>query len=61
MRLGADPIKLHAGTRAREIYEEAVVYERHRHRYEVSISCASAWRRPAWCSPAPRRTTGSSR
>jgi CTP synthase len=36
MRLGADPIKLHAGTRAREIYGEAVVYERHRHRYEVN-------------------------
>ncbi len=38
MRLGADPIKLHEGTRARESYGEAVVYERHRHRYEVSIS-----------------------
>jgi CTP synthase len=38
MRLGADPIKLHADTRARELYGEAVVYERHRHRYEVSIS-----------------------
>ena len=38
MRLGADPIKLHPDTRAREIYDEAVVYERHRHRYEVSIS-----------------------
>ncbi|HSD79726.1 MAG TPA: CTP synthase [Solirubrobacteraceae bacterium] len=38
MRLGADPIKLHAGTRARELYGEAVIYERHRHRYEVSIS-----------------------
>jgi CTP synthase len=36
MRLGADPIKLHAGSRAREIYAEAVVYERHRHRYEVN-------------------------
>jgi CTP synthase len=36
MRLGADPIKLHDGTRAREIYGEAVVYERHRHRYEVN-------------------------
>ncbi|MGO9901556.1 MAG: CTP synthase [Solirubrobacteraceae bacterium] len=36
MRLGADPIKLHAGTRARELYDEAVVYERHRHRYEVN-------------------------
>src|ERR671937_1506337 len=38
MRLGADPVKLHPGTRARELYGEAVVYERHRHRYEVSIS-----------------------
>jgi CTP synthase len=36
MRLGADPIKLHADTRARELYGEAVVYERHRHRYEVN-------------------------
>ena len=36
MRLGADPIKLHAGTHAREIYGEAVAYERHRHRYEVN-------------------------
>jgi CTP synthase len=36
MRLGADPVKLHEGTRAREIYGEQVVYERHRHRYEVN-------------------------
>ena len=36
MRLGADPIKLHEGTRVREIYGEAVIYERHRHRYEVN-------------------------
>ncbi|HEX8207084.1 MAG TPA: CTP synthase [Solirubrobacteraceae bacterium] len=36
MRLGADPIKLHAGTRARELYGDAVIYERHRHRYEVN-------------------------
>jgi CTP synthase len=36
MRLGADPIKLHDGSRARETYAEAVVYERHRHRYEVN-------------------------
>jgi len=36
MRLGADPVKLHQGTRAREIYAEPVVYERHRHRYEVN-------------------------
>jgi CTP synthase len=36
MRLGADPVKLHEGTRAREIYDEPVIYERHRHRYEVN-------------------------
>jgi CTP synthase len=36
MRLGADPIKLHKGSRAHEIYGEAVIYERHRHRYEVN-------------------------
>ncbi|MDQ3435468.1 MAG: CTP synthase [Actinomycetota bacterium] len=36
MRLGADPVKLHEGTRARDIYGEAVIYERHRHRYEVN-------------------------
>jgi CTP synthase len=36
MRLGADPVKLHDGARARELYGEAVIYERHRHRYEVN-------------------------
>jgi CTP synthase len=36
MRLGADPIKLHGDTCARELYGEAVIYERHRHRYEVN-------------------------
>jgi CTP synthase len=36
MRLGADPIKVHDASRAREIYGEAVIYERHRHRYEVN-------------------------
>jgi CTP synthase len=36
MRLGADPVKLHDGTLIRELYEEPVVYERHRHRYEVN-------------------------
>jgi len=36
MRLGADPVKLLDGTRAREIYGEPVIYERHRHRYEVN-------------------------
>jgi CTP synthase len=36
MRLGADPIKLHEGSRLRAAYGEAVIYERHRHRYEVN-------------------------
>jgi CTP synthase len=36
MRLGADPVKLHEGTQIREIYGEPVIYERHRHRYEVN-------------------------
>jgi CTP synthase len=37
MRLGADPVHLGEGTRARAAYgDQAVVYERHRHRYEVN-------------------------
>jgi CTP synthase len=36
MRLGADPVKLHDDTRIRRLYDEPVVYERHRHRYEVN-------------------------
>jgi CTP synthase len=36
MRLGAQPVDLAEGTRAREAYGEGVVYERHRHRYEVN-------------------------
>ncbi len=36
MRLGAYPAKLAEGTRIRAAYGEPVVYERHRHRFEVS-------------------------
>ena len=36
MRLGVYPCRLTDGTRARRAYGEAVVYERHRHRWEVS-------------------------
>src|SRR5579872_5698476 len=36
MRLGAQAVELADGTRARETYGEAVVHERHRHRYEVN-------------------------
>ena len=39
MRLGADPVHLVEGTRTRAAYaDQAVVYERHRHRYEVNPS-----------------------
>ncbi|HEX8158306.1 MAG TPA: CTP synthase, partial [Solirubrobacteraceae bacterium] len=37
MRLGADPVKIHPDTRARDLYGEAVIYERHRHRYELNL------------------------
>ena len=36
MRLGAYPAKLLPGSIVREAYGEEVVYERHRHRYEVN-------------------------
>jgi CTP synthase len=36
MRLGAQPVDLSEGTRAYAAYDETVVYERHRHRYEVN-------------------------
>jgi CTP synthase len=36
MRLGAQAVELVQGTRARELYGEAVIHERHRHRYEVN-------------------------
>ena len=36
MRLGAYPAKLEPGSRVRDIYGEEVVYERHRHRYELN-------------------------
>jgi CTP synthase len=36
MRLGAQAVELAEGTRGRDAYGEAVVHERHRHRYEVN-------------------------
>ncbi len=36
MRLGARAVEVGEGTRARELYGEAVIFERHRHRYEVN-------------------------
>ncbi len=36
MRLGSYPCRLEAGSRARELYGQDLVYERHRHRYEFN-------------------------
>jgi CTP synthase len=36
MRLGVSPTKLVEGTRANQAYGDEVIYERHRHRYEVN-------------------------
>jgi CTP synthase len=36
MRLGAQPCHVVPGTKAERVYGERVVYERHRHRYEVN-------------------------
>jgi len=36
MRLGSYPAKLKEGSKVREMYGDDIVYERHRHRYEVN-------------------------
>jgi CTP synthase len=36
MRLGAYPCKIKAGTKAKEVYQAAMIKERHRHRYEFN-------------------------
>jgi CTP synthase len=36
MRLGAQAVEVADGTQARELYGDAVIFERHRHRYEVN-------------------------
>ena len=36
MRLGKYPCSLVPGTKAKEVYSEALIYERHRHRYELN-------------------------
>ena len=49
-------------TRAREIYGEAVIYERHRHRYEVNNLLRKRLVEAAgWSCPARRPTSASSR
>ena len=62
MRLGAQAVELGEGTRAREIYGEATIHERHRHRYEVNNQYPRPAGRPAGSSsPARSRRAGSSR
>ena len=36
MRLGLFPCKIGEGTLAKEIYDEEIIYERHRHKYELN-------------------------
>lgn len=36
MRLGAYPCKIKTGTKAKEVYQSALIKERHRHRYEFN-------------------------
>jgi len=36
MRLGADPTRTLPGSRLEQAYQQSIVYERHRHRYEVN-------------------------
>lgn len=38
MRLGRFPCQLKSGTKAAALYKDSVIYERHRHRYEVNNS-----------------------
>ena len=36
MRLGSSPVKIQEGSKAHQIYGETLIYERHRHRFEVN-------------------------
>ena len=36
MRLGLYPCKIAEGTKAKEVYNEEIIYERHRHSYEFN-------------------------
>ncbi|HEX2052171.1 MAG TPA: CTP synthase [Actinomycetota bacterium] len=44
MRLGLWPCRLYQGSRAQQVYGEEVIYERHRHRYEVNPAYHSSLR-----------------
>ena len=36
MRLGLDPVRIQSGCLAYQAYQQELIYERHRHRYEVN-------------------------
>ena len=42
MRLGAYPAKINKGTMAFSIYKNALISERHRHRFEVNVQFQEA-------------------
>ncbi len=44
MRLGLHPCELLPGTKAREIYGQETIFERHRHRYEFNNKYAELFR-----------------
>ncbi len=48
MRLGSYPCKVVEGTLAHEAYGNNLVYERHRHRYEVSNAPVISLLRLVW-------------
>ena len=59
LRLGLYPCKLSEGTKAYEAYQDEVVYERHRHRYEFNnqyrqmmeeAGICLLWYKPRWTS-----------
>ena len=58
MRLGAYPARLLPGTVVRAAYGQEVVYERHRHRYEVNNNYRRRLEGPAVCSGVARRSAG---
>ena len=60
MRLGSYPTKVMAGTTAFQAYGEEVIYERHRHRYEVNnvFRAPSAGQGTGHKRPEPRRSSG---
>jgi CTP synthase len=55
MRLGGQVCKLAEGSLAREVYGNAEITERHRHRYEVNNTLLASSKPRACGSPGARR------